>query len=189
MKCMYMYLVAIGVSECYGEGINEGSPPCLGQDPFKLSTEKGRGGGREGGGRKGEGAEGGERGEREGEEGRERERGRGERGEGKGEKEGGERGGRGREGEGERGEREEGKKETEKERSTREQEKVQCVCWQLQEPHSVSDSDLGDEHVSSQVHHPPVAIIRCRPEAAGLCQQPIHCLPRGMIPIDTAGCG
>ena len=64
-----MHLVAIGVSECDSEGINEHTIPCLGKNPLKLGGRGGREGGEGGegeeGGRGGEGREGGREGESE----------------------------------------------------------------------------------------------------------------------------
>ena len=60
---------------------------------------------------------------------------------------------------------------------------------EVSQAHSVSDPDLADQHVSSEVYHPPVAIIRSRPEAASLGEEAIHCLSWGVIHKHTAGRG
>ena len=55
--------------------------------------------------------------------------------------------------------------------------------------HSVGDPDLGYEHVTSEVHHPPVALVRCGPEAAALSEEAVHRLTGGVVSVHTAGCG
>ena len=53
--------------------------------------------------------------------------------------------------------------------------------------HSVGDPDLGDGDVSPQIHHPPVATVRRRPEAGGFSEQPIHCFFSCVLCMPAAG--
>ena len=48
---------------------------------------------------------------------------------------------------------------------------------------------FGNSQVGSEVHHPPVAVIRGRPETRLLCQQTVYCFTRVMLCMGTAGCG
>ena len=54
--------------------------------------------------------------------------------------------------------------------------------------YSVGDPDLGNSQVGSEVHHPPVTVIRSRPETCLLCQQTVYCFTRVMFCMTTAGC-
>ena len=54
--------------------------------------------------------------------------------------------------------------------------------------YSVGDPDFGNSQVGSKVHHPPVAVIRGRPETRLLCQQTVYCFTRVVLCMGAAGC-